>query len=172
VYYYDGGDPSKGLRVADVLGAHEEGTHLYHCGPVGLMQAIAEHTAHWPAGTVHREYFAPPVSPSARAAAQAEAGEFSVRLAGSGKVYRVPRAMSIVEVLRAAGIACNTSCEAGVCGTCRTRYLEGTPEHHDFVLSDEERKEYVMICCARATSGTLVLDLPLAPDAGSADERA
>jgi hypothetical protein len=29
-----------------------------------------------------------------------------------------------------------------------------------------------MICCARATSGTLVLDLPLAPDAGSADERA
>jgi vanillate O-demethylase ferredoxin subunit len=101
---------------------------------------------------------------------QGESGEFSVRLAGADNVYKVPRGRSIVEVLRNAGLACNTSCEAGVCGTCRTRYLEGTPEHHDFVLSDEERKEYVMICCARAT-GTLVLDLPAAPASEHDDER-
>jgi len=171
VYYYDGGDPARGLQVADVLGAAEEGTHLYYCGPAGLMEAIALRTADWPTGTVHREYFAPPpLSSSLRAAAVEETEEFSVRLARSGNVYKVPRGMSIVEVLRGEGIACNTSCEAGVCGTCRTRYLEGTPEHRDFVLSDEERREYVMICCARA-SGTLVLDLPLAPEAEPADER-
>jgi vanillate O-demethylase ferredoxin subunit len=173
LFHYDGGDPAKGLQLADVLGAHEAGTHLYYCGPAGMMEAIALQTSGWPAGTVHREYFAPPpVSSSVRATAvEGESGEFGVRLAGSDNVYKVPRGMSIVEVLRNAGIACNTSCEAGVCGTCRTRYLEGTPEHNDFVLSDEERQEYVMICCARATSGTLVLDLPVAPEHEHADER-
>jgi ferredoxin len=84
--------------------------------------------------------------------------EFSVKLARSGAVLGVPRGKLIVQVLRDAGFECETSCEAGVCGTCRTRYLEGTPEHHDFVLEDEERSEFVMICCARASSAVLVLD--------------
>ena len=88
------------------------------------------------------------------------AGAFDIRLARTGQVFAVPEDASIVEVLRLEGIEVLTSCEAGLCGTCRTRYLEGTPEHHDMVLTDEERKEFVMICCARATSALLVLDLP------------
>lgn len=86
------------------------------------------------------------------------AGEFDVTLARSGRVLTVPSGRSIVQVLRAAGIEVETSCEAGLCGTCRTRYLEGTPEHHDFVLDADEQKEYVMICCARSSSAMLVLD--------------
>lgn len=89
------------------------------------------------------------------------AGAFDIRLAGSGQVFTVPEDASIVEVLRLEGIEVLTSCEAGLCGTCRTRYLEGMPEHHDMVLTDEERKEFVMICCARAVSPLLVLDLPV-----------
>lgn len=162
VFHFDDGDPTKGLRLADMLGSYEPGTHLYHCGPAGLMQAIASATAAWPAGTVHSEYFAPPpISWSyPEGAMERMAGAFKIRLAGSDDVYTVPSGTSIVQVLRQAGIECRTSCEAGVCGTCRTRYLDGTPEHHDFVLSDEERQEYVMICCARSTSETLVLELP------------
>jgi vanillate O-demethylase ferredoxin subunit len=161
VYHYDGGDPSKGLRPVDVLGKWEASTHLYYCGPPGLMQAVARETAHWPAGTVHCEYFTPPpVSWSYPEGALEEmAGEFQVKIASSGRAYAVPRGKSIVDVLRGAGIECNTSCEAGVCGTCRTRYVEGTPEHHDFVLSESEREEYVMICCARSISEMLVLDI-------------
>lgn len=86
------------------------------------------------------------------------AGSFDVKIASSGAVYTVPPGRSIVQVLRAAGIECVTSCEAGICGTCRTRYLEGTPEHHDFVLDDAEQREYLMICCARSKSAMLVLD--------------
>ena len=85
--------------------------------------------------------------------------EFSVRIASTGLLLPVPHDRSIVEVLRAAGIKCETSCEAGLCGTCRTRYLEGTPEHNDFVLDDVERASFVMICCARASSEVLVLDV-------------
>jgi len=85
--------------------------------------------------------------------------EFSVRLVRTGLLLPVPHDRSIVEVLREAGIACSTSCEAGLCGTCKTRYLDGTPEHHDFVFDDEERQSFVAICCARASSAVLVLDL-------------
>jgi ferredoxin len=96
-------------------------------------------------------------APTARA--ENGAAEFSVRVASTGLLLPIPRDLSIVEVLREAGIKCNTSCEAGLCGTCRTRYFEGTPEHNDFVLDDTERESFVMICCARASSEVLVLDL-------------
>jgi ferredoxin len=85
--------------------------------------------------------------------------EFSVRLARTGLILPVPFDRTIVEVLREAGVACTTSCEAGLCATCKTRYLDGTPEHHDFILTDEERESFVTICCARATSAVLVLDI-------------
>jgi vanillate O-demethylase ferredoxin subunit len=152
-YHFDGGDPTKGIQLANVLAGYEAGTHLYYCGPLGLMQAIARNTAAWPGAAVHCEYFVAP------AEVAVSAGAFNVKLASSGAVYTVPSGRSIVHVLRGAGIECTTSCEAGICGTCRTRYLAGAPEHHDFVLSEAERKEYLMICCARATSELLVLDL-------------
>ena len=84
---------------------------------------------------------------------------FQVRLASSGVTYLVPSDKSIVEVLRENGVDVDTSCEEGLCGTCRTRYLDGTPEHNDFVLSREEQEEWVQICCARAKTPLLVLDL-------------
>lgn len=87
------------------------------------------------------------------------AGDFRIKIASSGAVHTVPDGKSIVDVLRDAGIDCETSCEPGLCGTCRTRYIEGIPEHHDYVLSETERDEYLMIRCARSMSDMLVLDL-------------
>jgi len=159
VYHHDGGDPRKGIRLAEVLDGYEPGTHLYYCGPPGLMDAVGREASQWPKEAVHCEYFVPPPTVWPQAGRSAASGEFLVRVASTGLVLPVPRNLSIVEVLREAGIDCNTSCESGVCGTCRTRYLEGTPEHHDFVLSDEERESYLMICCARASSEVLVLDI-------------
>lgn len=86
-------------------------------------------------------------------------GGFRVQLASSGATYMVPTDKSIVDVLRENGIDVDTSCEAGLCGACKTRYLEGCPEHNDFVLSNEEQEEWVQICCARSKTPLLVLDL-------------
>jgi len=71
----------------------------------------------------------------------------------------VPASESIVDVLRANGFSIDTDCREGYCGTCITRYVKGEPEHRDTVLSEKERKSYVMICCARAKVSPLVLDL-------------
>jgi len=166
-YYHDDGDPRKGLDIATLLREQPDGTHLYYCGPAGFMTAVKAASAHWPKEAVHFEYFTPPTPssitvPGAPATAVNEAAEiqmgFQVRLTSTGALYDVPNDKSIVEVLREQGVDVETSCESGLCGTCRTRYLEGEPEHHDYVLDDDERDEYVMICCARSKSPVLVLD--------------
>ncbi len=59
-FHHDGGDPAKGLDIVAALRECRPGTHLYYCGPAGMMAAAAAASAHWPLGTVHCEYFAGP----------------------------------------------------------------------------------------------------------------
>jgi ferredoxin-NADP reductase len=67
-FHHDGGDPVKGLDITAILREYRPGTHLYYCGPTGMMAAAEAASRHWPPGTVHCEYFAgpkavPPVLP-------------------------------------------------------------------------------------------------------------
>jgi len=61
-FYHDGGNPAKGLDIAATLHEYRPGTHLYYCGPTGMMAAAEAASKHWPQGTVHCEYFAGPKS--------------------------------------------------------------------------------------------------------------
>lgn len=158
--HHDGGDPRAGLDLVQVLGQYRPGDHLYCCGPAGFMDAVRVAAGHWPRGTVHFERFnAPPASARSAGARVAAQEAFDVVLASTGQRFGVQPGESIVEVLRANGIDVDTSCEEGYCGTCITRYLEGDPVHRDSVLDEEDRREFVMICCARAKGGRIVLDL-------------
>jgi ferredoxin-NADP reductase len=153
-FHYDGGDPARGLDIRALLRDPPQGTHLYYCGPAGLMAAAAEATRGWPAGTVHCEYFtAPP------AAGVVEDKPFRVRLAKRGVEYEIPVGQTIVGVLRRHGITVPTSCELGYCGACVTRYLAGEPDHRDQVLREYGRGRFVLICCARSMTPVLDLDL-------------
>jgi vanillate O-demethylase ferredoxin subunit len=106
---------------------------------------------------VHQEYF------TARELTEEEKAwderPFTVRLARTNKTLEVEPGQSIVDVLREAGLEVRTDCQEGYCGTCITRYLEGDPVHRDTVLDDDDRRNYVMICCARSRSKQLLLDL-------------
>jgi ferredoxin-NADP reductase len=153
-FHFDGGDPARGLDIRAVLRAPPHGTHLYYCGPEGLMAAAAEATKGWPAGTVHCEYFtAPP------AASVVEDTPFRVRLAKRRVEYEIPVGQTITGVLRRHGITVPTSCELGYCGACVTRYLAGEPDHRDQVPREYGRGRFVLICCARSKTPVLDLDL-------------
>src|SRR6516165_2744695 len=56
-FHHDGGDPAKGLDVAATLRERRPGTHLYCCGPAGMMAAATAAAKHWPSNAVHCEYF-------------------------------------------------------------------------------------------------------------------
>ncbi len=153
VLHHDGGRVADGLDITSLLKRQPSGTHLYYCGPPGFMEAVKQASSHWREGTVHFEYFDPPpvASPTATT-------EFSVVVASSGQSYPVGANENIVDVLRRQGVAIETSCDAGVCGTCKTRYLGGEPLHNDFVLTDAEHAQWMTPCCSRAL-GSIVLDI-------------
>jgi len=157
IFHHDGGDPAKAFDIAALLREPQPGTHLYYCGPAGMMEAAAAASAHWPAGSVHCEYFTgPAAAPPARFE---DDRPFRVRLANSGAEFDVPPGESIIAVLRRHGIETRTSCELGYCGACLTRYLAGEPEHRDPILGETARRTHLLICCSRARSPLLVLDL-------------
>ncbi len=154
--HHDDGDPSRGLDLRALLQQPEPGTHVYCCGPPAFMGAATNATAHWPSGSIHFEHFAAPAAP---AAAPVCNSAFRVRLARSGVVLDVPADKSIAEVLKDNDVFIETSCEEGYCGTCLTRYTAGEPEHRDSVLDEDDHREFVLVCCARARTPTLELDL-------------
>ncbi len=153
-FHHDGGDPAQGLDIEATLREWRPGTHLYLCGPAPLMAAATAAARDWPAGTVHCEYFTGVPEPRA-----AEDRPFRVQLAKTGGDYEVRAGETIAEVLQRHGIAVRTSCELGYCGTCLTPYLAGEPDHRDQVLEENGRRRYVLICCSRAKTPVLVLDL-------------
>jgi vanillate O-demethylase ferredoxin subunit len=128
--------------------------HLYCCGPPPMLEAFEAATADRPSDHVHVEYF------QAREAPASEGG-FEVKLARSNRTIEVGAGKTILEALLDAGIVANYACAEGVCGTCETRVLEGTPDHRDQFLSNEEQatNKTMMICCSGARSRTLLLDL-------------
>jgi ferredoxin-NADP reductase len=143
------------LDLATIL-APQQGTPVYACGPEGLLQAVEQHCATWPPGSLHVERFA--AKPVAEGA---PATTFEVVCQRSGITVTVPADRSILEVVQDAGVNALSSCLEGVCGTCETPVVEGTPDHRDSLLSDEEKaaNDYMMICVSRSHSPQLVLDL-------------
>jgi ferredoxin len=84
---------------------------------------------------------------------------FIVRTASTGRSFEIPAGTTILEVLRDHGFDFDTSCEAGICGSCRTGYISGEPDHRDVILTAQEHSEYLTVCVSRARSKELVLDL-------------
>ncbi len=156
-FHFSEGALSQRLNLQTLLSDPDPATHLYVCGPVGFMDAVIDTAKKngWSNERLHREYFAGGISNSDRDV------EFDVKLASTGRVYRIAKDKSIVATLSEAGISIPTSCERGVCGTCLTRVLNGEPDHRDSYLSEEDRmkNDLLLPCCSRANSAMLVLDL-------------
>lgn len=101
-----------------------------------------------------------PTSPLTSQALAAD-GSFEVQLQQSGKILRVQAEQSILKVLQDAGHDVPFSCSEGICGTCLTRVVAGTPDHWDMFLTPEEQasNDQMLICCSRSQTARLVLDL-------------
>lgn len=128
---------------------------IYACGPPAMLREIERLSEKWPSGVLHLERFA------SRELTAPTTSSFEVVLARSQQSVRVEPTESIVSALSRIGVKVTTVCQEGVCGTCETLVLEGTPDHRDSVLSKEERAagKTIMLCCSRSLTDRLVLDL-------------
>jgi ferredoxin-NADP reductase len=157
VLHHDHGQRELNLDVTELLRVRNPGTHVYVCGPPGLIAAVRTAAKEWPQGTVHFELFG---AARAGAGANAENRPFDVHLKRRNMTLHIPADRSILDVLAANDIRVRTVCNDGFCGTCTTRYLSGNVDHRDGVLDEEGRKSMIQVCVSRALPGdTLVLDL-------------
>jgi vanillate O-demethylase ferredoxin subunit len=85
--------------------------------------------------------------------------ELVIEILSTGQKINITRAESIIDALARMGIEVPTSCQSGLCGTCKTRYISGDVDHGDCILSEAEHEEYLTPCISHIKSGTLVLDL-------------
>ncbi|WP_028935372.1 PDR/VanB family oxidoreductase [Pseudonocardia spinosispora] len=148
---------SHGLLPLDsLLPPHtDDPTAVYCCGPEGLISAVEQRCQDLPRVDLRIERF------TARTSDDTENGAFDVVLARSGRRLTVGPDDTILDVVEDAGIMTAWSCRVGVCGTCETRVLSGTPQHRDEVLYPEEREanDRMMTCVSRAETDELTLDL-------------
>ncbi|MGW1466779.1 PDR/VanB family oxidoreductase [Streptomyces sp. NPDC002308] len=126
---------------------------VYSCGPEPLLAAVQERC---PEGRLRLERFAAPVVERG-----GDDASFEVECRTSGVTLTVGAGTSVLEAAEEAGLSVASSCRDGICGSCETRVLEGTPDHRDFLLSEAEHaaSATMMICVSRCASGRLVLDL-------------
>jgi tetrachlorobenzoquinone reductase len=143
------------LDIAAIVAAAPADAELYCCGPAPMLAAFEEACASRPPAHVHIERF------SAEDNVAAADGSYTVELAKSKRTITVQPGETLLQALQAAGLTVKVSCEQGICGTCETRVLAGTPDHRDMILSDEEKASNatMMVCCSGSLSPTLVLDL-------------
>lgn len=150
--YYD--DQSQAIDLEKLLGGQPLGTHVYVCGPKGMIAWVRGKAADlgWPCEVVHYEEFLAP-----------KPGKpFEVKLAISNKVIQVGEQESLLEAMERAGVDAPYLCRGGACGQCETQVIDyaGNFIHRDHWLEADEHAsgKKIMPCVSRFEGKTLVLD--------------
>lgn len=145
--------------IAGALAHSAPGTAVYCCGPPAMIAAVQGACDRHPQLTLHVERF---TAAAGDRSAPADADTFDVELARSGITVTVRSDQSVLDAILDAKPDVDFSCTAGFCGTCETKVLSGTVDHHDELLSEDERRANttMMICVSRSSRGApLTLDL-------------
>jgi vanillate O-demethylase ferredoxin subunit len=155
-YYFEDAEQNQRLDAAAVLSEQPEDTHLFICGADWWLDPIVKTATQkgWAEERIHVERF------TAKQAAPLLDKVFDVKIASTGAVFKIPGDKTIAGFLEEKGIRIPTSCEQGLCGTCKVKVLDGEADHRDKRLSPEQRAEgFFLACVSRAKGDMLVLDL-------------
>jgi ferredoxin-NADP reductase len=150
--YYD--DNDQRIDLVNLLDGQPLGTHIYVCGPKGMIDWVRKTAAGegWPRESIHYEEFLAPQSGK----------PFEVKLAVSNIVIQVGEQESLLEAIERAGVDAPYLCRGGACGQCETQVIDYTGNfiHRDHWLDDAEHAsgDKIMPCVSRFEGKVLVLD--------------
>ena len=86
---------------------------------------------------------------------------FDLVLRRSGRRVRVEAEQTASDALVAQGYPIDVKCSDGLCGVCQCGLVGGEVEHRDFVLSERQRRDTIILCQSRAAHEDGVLELDL-----------
>ena len=154
------------------------------CGPTGYMDAVRPLLAEAGVRAVHEESFVFATSPAARLAKRSgqgrksvggdagdvrgrevdrlemgkAAGTFSITFAKSGTQVPCDAETTVLDAAVAAGMAFTSSCEQGMCGTCKSDLISGDVEmnHAGGIRPKEVAAGRFLPCCSTPLSDLVV----------------
>lgn len=142
--------------------------HFYICGPTAMLQSLVPALEDWgvPDARIHYEAFGPasiqrqksPAPGVAGTPVESSAAALSVTFARSGKLASwQPAAGTLLEFAEAQGIAVESGCRAGGCGTCQTTILGGEVSYRQTPDFDPQPGTCLLCVCTPKTPVTLEL---------------
>jgi len=139
--------------------------HYYICGPTPMMEALVPALEDWgvPDSHIHFEAFGPasikrrrPEIAVAESTDAAPVSDIAVTFAKSGRQARwSPKSGSLLEFAESQGIAIDSGCRAGGCGTCQTTIRSGEVTYRQSPDFDPEPGTCLMCVCTPKTDVTL-----------------
>jgi ferredoxin-NADP reductase len=135
------------------------------CGPPPMIEAMRQLLTRlgMPDDQIRFERFEAAVAAAGAKAAEehlaapAPREGHQMRCARSGSTVAVAHGQTILEAAEAGGVAIDSLCRAGVCGTCRTRVVDGDVDCESTALDESDRRDgYVLACVTRVTSDCTV----------------
>jgi ferredoxin-NADP reductase len=135
------------------------------CGPQPMIDGLRGVLAACgvPASRMRSEVFEAAVAAGAGRNALADAHRASpgdphhMRCARSDATVRVAPGQTLLEAAESQGVLIDSLCRVGVCGTCRTRVIDGDVRCESTMLDDSDRKSgYVLACVTHVHSDCTV----------------
>lgn len=134
------------------------------CGPQAMIDGLSATLLSLgvPKDQVRSELFEAAVAASAGKGggdepAPSKGEAFQVRERRSARSVPVTRGQTLLDAADANGLEIPSLCRAGVCGTCRTRVIEGDVSCDGGVLDDDDRASgYVLACVASPRSNCVI----------------
>ena len=126
---------------------------IFMCGPEGFMKAARVIAGEMAVAAIHEESFGEKIVVEDTGARGGE-----VYFSFSGKNWSCTSGETLLEAALNVGVWIDSSCQQGVCGSCKVRLTQGTVDMDDFGgLSDDERAEgFVLACCSRPRGVTSI----------------
>jgi ferredoxin-NADP reductase len=148
------------LRRSLPHGRHQ----FYVCGPPPMMQSLVPALREWgvQADDIHFEAFGPasvrPTGPVTNEPAVATSATIDVRFSRSGRTLAWDgQDANLLDFAERHGLAVDSGCRTGSCGTCQTRLLSGVVTYPDKPDHDIPKGHCLM--CVGKPQSALVLDV-------------
>ena len=137
---------------------------FYVCGPPPMMQSLVPALREWgvQAADIHFEAFGPasmrPTGPVSNEPAAATAASIAVRFSRSGRTLAWDgQDANLLDFAERHGLAVDSGCRSGSCGTCQTRLLSGIVTYAD--KPDHDIPAGHCLLCVGRSQSDLVLDV-------------
>lgn len=126
---------------------------VFCCGPEPFMKSVREMLASlgFDMSHYHEESFTAPALEEQALPEMAASGSAEITFAGAGKSVACDSSETVLAVARRAGLKIPSSCNFGLCGTCKVQKVSGevTMVHNGGISDDEIAEGLILACCSR-----------------------